>query len=123
MTYREKCDAKLERMQQKVDSGLISRRFPEVASIVVDMEHHKKGICDTLLLRKLYYSSDSHAYFHVECLNGDCTDCSDGFDLDSVIDSMIRCHSATRHGALDCAGHGLTSSRVNISYTVTIEYN
>lgn len=123
MTYREKCDAKLERMQQKEDAGLISHRFPGVASIVVDMEHHKKGIDAILLLRTLYFSSDSHAYFHVECLNRDCKDCSDGFDLESVVDSMIRSHIETRHGALDCEGHGLTSSRVNIDYKVTIEYN
>lgn len=122
MTYREKCDAKLERLQQKEDAGLISRRFPEVASIVVNMEHHKKGICDTLLLRTLYFSSDSHAYFHVECLNQDCHDCSDGFDLDHVVTSMIRSHTDTRQGALDCEGHGITSSRVNISYKVTIQY-
>ncbi|MGC2063163.1 MAG: hypothetical protein WA610_09295 [Thermodesulfovibrionales bacterium] len=123
MTYREKCDAKLERTQQKEDAGLISRRFPEVASIVVDMEHHRKGISDILLLRTLYFSSDSQAYFHIECLNKDCKDCSDGFELDSVVSSMIRSRIATKHGALDCEGHGLTSSRVNIDYKVTIQYN
>jgi len=123
MTYREKCDAKLERTQRKEDSGLISRRFPEVASIVVDMEHHRKGIDAILLLRTLYYSSDSHAYFHVECLNQDCSDCSDGFDLESVVASMIRGRTSTRHGALDCEGHGIMSSHVNITYKVTIQYN
>jgi hypothetical protein len=87
------------------------------------MEHHKKGIDAILLLRTLYFSSDSPAYFHVECLNMDCSDCSDGFDLDSVVASMIRSHTATRHGALDCEGHGIMSSHVNIDYKVTIQYN
>jgi hypothetical protein len=123
MTYREKCDAKLGRMQQKEDAGLISRRFPEVASIVVDMEHHKKGIEAILLVRKLFFAADSHAYFHVECLSRDCRDCSDGFELDSVVASMIRSRASIRHGALDCEGEGLVSSHVNITYKVTIEYN
>lgn len=123
MTYREKCDAKLERMQQKEDAGFISRRFPEVASIVVNMEHYKKGIDAILLLRTLYFSADSHAYFHIECLNRDCGDCSDGFELDSVVASMIRSRISTKQGTLDCEGHGITSSRVNIDYKVTIQYN
>ncbi|MBA4371920.1 MAG: hypothetical protein C0402_03555 [Thermodesulfovibrio sp.] len=123
MTYREKCDARLERIQQKEDAGLISRRYPEVETIVVNMEHHSKGICDTLLHRTLYFSPESHAYFHVECLNSDCKDCSDGFDLESVVASMIRNRASMRQGALDCEGHGITSSRVNIAYKVTIAYS
>jgi hypothetical protein len=123
MTYREKCDARIERMQQKHDAGLISRRFPEVSSIVVDMEHRRNGISPILILRTLNFSSGSDAYFHVECLNRDCKDCTDGFDLDQVVAAMIRSHTSSREGLLDCEGNGLTSSHVNISYKVTIQYN
>ena len=122
MTYREKCDARTERMQQKHDAGLISKRFPEISSIVVDMEHHRSGISPILMMRTLNFSSGSHAYFHVECLNRDCKDCADGFDLDQVVAAMIRSHSSSRDGRLDCEGNGLTSGHVNISYKVTIEY-
>lgn len=123
MTYREKCDARMERTQQRLDSGLISKRFPEVSSIVVDMEHHRNGISAILILRTLNFSSGSHAYFHVECLNRDCKDCTEGFNLDQVVAAMVRSHAFSREGQLDCEGNGLTSSHVNISYKVTIQYN
>jgi hypothetical protein len=123
MTYREKCDARIERMQQKNDAGLISKRFPDVSSIVVDMEHHRNGISAILILRTLNFSSGSHAYFHVECLNRDCKDCTEGFDLGQVVTAMIRSHASSKEGRLDCEGNGLTSGHVNISYKVTIQYN
>lgn len=123
MTYREKCDARIEKMQQKQDAGLISKRFPEVSTIVVDMKHHRNGISAILILRTLNFSSGSHAYFHVECLNRDCKDCTEGFDLDQVVAAMIRSHTSSREGQLDCEGNGLTSGHVNISYKVTIQYN
>jgi len=122
MTYREKCDARTERIQQKHDAGLISKRFPEISSIVVDMEHRRDGISAILILRTLNFSSGSHAYFHVECLNRDCKDCAEGFDLDQVVAAMIRSHSSSSNGRLDCEGNGPTSGHVNISYKVTIEY-
>ncbi|HAM49392.1 MAG TPA: hypothetical protein DCP92_01340 [Nitrospiraceae bacterium] len=110
-------------MQQKHDAGLISKRFPDVSSIVVDMEHHRNGISAILLSRTLNFSSDSYAYFHVECLNRDCKDCTGGFDLDQVVAAMIRSHTSSREGELDCKGNGLTSGHVNIRYKVTIQYN
>jgi hypothetical protein len=123
MTYRERCDAKLERMQDRQDAGLISQRFPEVSSIVVDMEHKTKGITAIRLVRTLNFSSDSHAYFRVECLNRDCKDCTDGFQLDQVVAAMIRNHASLKEGELNCEGDGITSRHVNISYKVTIQYH
>jgi hypothetical protein len=123
MTYREKCDAKLERMQERQDAGLISQRFPGVSSIIVDMEHNKKGISAIHLLRTLTFFSDSHAYFRVECLNRDCKDCTEGFHLDQVITAMIRNHTSAKAGELNCDGNGITSRHVNISYKVTIQSN
>jgi hypothetical protein len=123
MTYREKCDAKLERMQERQDAEFISQRFPGVSSIVVDMEHNGKGISAIHLLRTLTFSSDSHAYFRVECLNRDCKDCTEGFHLDQVIAAMVRNHTSAKAGELNCEGNGMTSRHVNISYKVTIQYN
>ena len=122
MTYREKCDERTERTHQMHAADLISKRFPEISSIVVDMEHHRSGISPILILRTLNFSSGSHAYFHVECLNRDCKDCTEGFELDQVVSTMIRNHSSSTEGRLNCEGNSLTSSHVNISYKVTIQY-
>lgn len=113
----------MERIQQRRDSGLISRRFPEVSTIVVDMKQYCKGISGTLLLRTLNFSSDSHAYFHIECLNKDCKDCTEGFDLEQVVAAMVRSHATSREGELNCKGNALTSGHVKISYKVRIQYN
>jgi hypothetical protein len=123
MTYREKCDAKVERMQERQDAGLISERFPEVLSIIVDMEHNKRGPSAIHLSRTLNFFSNSHAYFRVECLNRDCKDCTDGFHLDQVVAAMIRNHTSSKEGELNCEGNGITSRSVNISYKVSIQYN
>ena len=122
MNYREKSEARMERARHRIESGLISKRFPEVSHIVVDMRHTRKGMMALPLLRTLNFSADSHAYFHVECLNKDCKDCIEGFDLDMVIASMVRSHSSSREGELDCKGDGLTSGHVHIAYKVTIQY-
>jgi len=37
MTNKEKNVAKMEKMQQRLDSGLISEHFPKVSSIVIDV--------------------------------------------------------------------------------------
>ena len=123
MNYREKSDARIERTRLRIEAGLISKRFPEVSSIVVDMRHTRKGMMAHPLLRTLNFSADSHAYFHVECLNKDCKDCMEGFDLDMVIASMVRRHALSREGELDCKGDGLTSGHVHIAYKVTIHYD
>ena len=123
MTYREKCDAKAERMWDRQGAGLISQRFPEVSDIVIDMEHNRDGISTMYLLRTLKFFSDSHAYFRVECLNRDCRDCTDGFHLDQVVAGMIRDHMSSKEGELHCEGNGITSRSVNINYRVTIQYN
>jgi hypothetical protein len=123
MTHRERCDARLEKTQQRLDAGLISKRFPDVSNIVVDMKHRRGGITAINLLRTLNFSSSCHAFFHVECLNRNCKDCTEGFDLDQVVSSMIRSHALSREGELDCEGKGITSGHVNINYKVTIRYN
>jgi len=123
MNYREKSDARLERNRHRIEAGHISKRFPEVSSIVVDMRQTGKGMMAVPLLRTLNFSADSHAYFHVECLNKDCKDCPEAFDLDVVIDSMVRSRTLSREGKFDCKGDGLTSGHVQIAYKVMIKYN
>jgi len=122
MTYREQCDARKERLQQIDEAGLVSERFPEVSSIVIDMKHDWKGIEWIHLLRTLNFSPKSHAYFHIACLNRDCKDCIHGFDLNQFIAVMVRSHTALKEGSFACEGNNITSGHLNISYKVAIQY-
>jgi hypothetical protein len=122
MTYREQCDARKEKMQQIQEAGLVSECFPDVASIVIDMKHDRKGIEWVHLSRTLNFSPKSHAYFHIECLNRDCKDCIRGFDLYQFIAVMVRNHTTLKEGSFACEGNNVTSGHLNISYTVAIEY-
>ena len=123
MTYREMNEAKKEKARLKQEAGLISGRFPDVSSIVVDMKHHKKGISATLLSRTLNFSPDSFAYFQIECLNKDCKDCGGEFDFEKIVSLMVRNRALSKEGELGCDGNGITSGHINISYKVTIQYN
>ena len=116
-------ESKKERARLKQEAGLISGRFPGVSSIVVDMKHHKQGTSSTLLSRTLNFSPDSFAYFHIECLNQDCKDCSGEFNLDKIISLMVRKRTLSSEGELDCRENGTASSHINVSYKVTIQYN
>jgi hypothetical protein len=122
MIYREQFDARKERMQKIHEAGLISERFPEVSSIVIDMKHDWKGIEWVHLSRTLNFSSRSHAYFHIECLNRDCKDCIRGFDLYQFIAVMVRSHTALKEGSFACEGNNVTSGHLKINYTVAIQY-
>lgn len=123
MTYREKCEARLERIQRRKEAGLVSARFPEVSSIVFDIKHYKQETSASRLSRTLLFWPDSSAYFHVGCLSKDCKDCTDGLDLDKDVAAMVKSHTSSREGKFECDGNGLTSSPMNIRYKVTISYN
>lgn len=112
----------MERMQRRKNASLVSVRFPEVSSIVFNLKHHKE-MSAIRLLRTLLFWPDSHAYFHVGCLSKDCKECTDGLDLDRDVVAMVKSHASSREGKFRCEGNGSASSRMNISYKVTISYN
>jgi hypothetical protein len=80
--------AKIERTQERLDAGFVSKHFPEVASIVISMMYKQKGAKS--LLRTLNFSTDSYAFFKVTCLSEGCVD--GGFDMTQIVASVIRNH-------------------------------
>jgi uncharacterized membrane-anchored protein YhcB (DUF1043 family) len=64
MTQREKSAAKMEKMQQRLDSGLISEHFPKVSSIVIDVTNSYGERNPITVLRTLNFWPDSYAYFN-----------------------------------------------------------
>lgn len=107
-----------ERKQERLDSGSVSKHFPEVANIVISMMYKQKGARS--LLRTLNFSPDSYAFFKVACLSEDCVD--GGFDLTRVINSMVTSHSETEKGDLICDDNGPRPGHSNIAYEVAIQY-
>jgi len=121
MTNSEKNAARMEKRQQKLDSGLISEHFPKVSSIVIDMTDSYGKRNPITVLRTLNFWPNSYAYFNIECLSKDCLD--GGFDLNHVITMMIRSHKDSGEGELVCDGNNLSSLHSNIHYKINIRYN
>jgi len=111
-------EAKAERIQQRLDAGIVSVHFPEVAGIVISMIYNKKGIQS--LLRTLNFYPSSAAFFRVDCLNNNCVD--GGFDLTQVVTAMIGNRKEAAKGELSCEGNGLSANHSVIVYEVAIQY-
>jgi hypothetical protein len=110
---------RLERNQQKIDSGFMSRHFPEVASIVISMMYKQQGT-ENPVHRIMNFFPGSYAFFRVDCLSNDCVD--GGFDLSQIIKSMIRNRSEASKGELGCDDSGPRADHSAIVYEVAIQY-
>jgi len=121
MTTREKNAVKMEKMQQRVESGLISEHFPKVSNIIINLTNSYKGINPNTILRTFNFWPNSYAYFNIDCLSEGCHD--GGFDLNQVINMMIRGHKDSEEGELVCDGYNLSPDHSNIQYKVTIWYS
>jgi hypothetical protein len=107
-----------EILQLKHEAGSISTRFPEVASIVMNMTYKQNGAKS--ILRTFHFTPDSYAFFVINCLRQDCVD--GGFDLTQVITAMIRNRKVDTKGTLRCKGTDSSTSHSDIVYQVAIQY-
>jgi hypothetical protein len=110
---------RLEINQRKVDAGVMSKHYPEVSSIVINMKYKQKGIANPIQ-RTVNFAPDSYAFFSVDCLSKDCLD--GGFDMHSIITSMIKKHSKLSKGELDCKNNDSFPGHSKIVYEVSIQY-
>jgi hypothetical protein len=120
ITNTEKNIAKMEKRKLKLESGLISEHYPEVASILIKIKNSYGKKNPITIARDFKFLPDSHAYFTVECLNKNCAD--GGFDMAKVIISMIKNRKLSGEGELNCHGTNLPSDHSHISYKLTINY-
>ncbi len=111
--------ASLERNQRRLDAGVMSRHYPEVASIVISMMYKQQGIANPIQ-RVLNFSPGSYALFKVDCLSHDCVD--GGFDMSWAITSMIRNRSEMSKGELKCDDSGPRPDHSKIVYEIAIQY-
>jgi hypothetical protein len=111
-------ERKQEIMRQKCEAGSVATRFPEVASIIMNMTYNQKGTRS--ILRTFHFTPNSYAFFVVNCLRQDCVD--GGFDLTQVITAMIRNRRADAKGTLSCKGTDSSTIHSDIIYEVAIQY-
>lgn len=111
-------EKKQEMMRQRHEAGSVATRFPEVASIIMNMTYNQKGTRS--ILRTFHFSPNSYAFFVVNCLRQDCVD--GGFDLTQVITAMIRSRRVEVKGALSCKDTDFSTSHSDIVYEVAIQY-
>lgn len=111
--------------QQRLTSGLVSERFPEVSGIVIHMTYYHKAVNPILMVRTVNVIPTGYAYFNMDCMIRDCVD--GGFDLTSVITDMVKHRKKLGKGKLVCNGKGgdstLASDHASITYEIKIQYN
>ena len=111
---------KIEKKQQRLESGLISEHFPGVSSIVITLKNSYGGVKPITVVRTLTFWPDSYAYFNIECLRKNCVD--GGFDLSAVVSRMIKSRKDCGEGNLVCNGSNLSSSHSYLTYKIDIQY-
>ncbi len=109
--------------QNRLATGLLSDRFPDVSSIVINMTYYQNGVNQVLMLRTVNVLPRDFAYFNMECMIKGCV--GGGFDLTSVIADMIKTHKRVGKGKLSCCGKAdtLASDHASIAYEIGIQYN
>jgi hypothetical protein len=117
--HSRKSAARTERMQQRLDAGVMATHFPEVAGISISMTYNQRGMAQALP-RTVNFFPSSCALFRIDCLNKDCVD--GRFDLSRVITAMIGSHRELGKGDLSCEGDGPSAGHSGIAYNVAIKY-
>lgn len=120
MNSKLKNAERLQRRQQKADAGLMSARYPDVASVIIFMNYYQRSTGPAIMQRTVNFLPGSAAYFHMECMRPDCVD--GGFNLESVITTMVKGHLKSGNGELICPGHD-SSGYARIDYRIAIKYN
>ncbi len=107
-----------EIMRQRCEAGSIANRFPQVASIVVNMTYTQIGARP--ILRTFQFTPSSDAFFLVNCLRRDCVD--GGFDLTDAITAMVKNRKVGAKGALSCQGTDSSTNHSDIVYEIAVQY-
>jgi len=118
--YKEKLELKKNNM---LAAGLVSERFPDVASIMFRMTYFQKTADPVLMTRTISFFPTNYACFHLECMREECTD--GGFDLAPVVAGLVKKNKKTVSGKIVCNGKSedLLRGHASIAYEVSIQYN
>lgn len=118
-SYMEKMELKKSAM---LAAGLVSERFPEVSSIVLNMTYYQKTSDPVLMKRTVNFIPTNYASFHMECMREECT--NGGFDLTPVVAGLVKSHKKAVKGKIVCSGknESLHTGHASIAYEVSVQY-
>lgn len=116
--YSIRNEAHAELLRKERAAGLMSERFPGVASIVVTMNY--KGGRTLSLLRTVNFFPKSYAYFRISCLGEGCE--QGALDLTWVINRMVRGRDRLAKGELMCENRDPAVRHADVDYGITITY-
>lgn len=117
--YSRRKEAWEERKRQMLDAGLMSDRFPHVASIVVTMDYSRGSV--SAVHRTMNFYPGSQAFFKISSL-GDESD-EGGLDLTRFIHGMIRSRASTAKGEFSRDQSDSALVHPVIDYEVAITYS
>jgi hypothetical protein len=108
--------------QASIDAGLVSECFPSVSGITIHITYYRNTAVPVIMVRTVYITPSSCAYFKMDCMIRDCKD--GGFDLTSVIGSMVKTRKTVKKGRLVCSGKvdTLEVDHASIEYEAAIQY-
>jgi hypothetical protein len=124
MTSKQNYMARMElNRQNRLATGLLSERFPQVSSILINMIYYQKGANPVLMRRTIHVQPPDSAYFNMDCLIKGCVD--GGFDLTSIIGKTVKARKKVVKGKLVCHGKTDTNSsdHASVDYDIEIRYN
>lgn len=108
--------------KSRLESGLLSERFPRVRTILIRMTYYQEGFNPVLMLRTVHMLPKDPAYFNMECIIKGCE--NGGFDLTRIVAGMVKENKKVARGRLRCNGKAdsLTSTHAHVDYEIGIEY-
>jgi hypothetical protein len=117
--YNMRNEAREEHKRQTLAAGLMSRRFPDVSSIVLTMNYGRGT--HSAMLRTLNFFPGSYAFFRINCLSEGCD--QGGLDLTHSIHRMIRGRETSAKGVLTCDNRDAAIVHPRVEYQVAITYS
>ncbi|MCL5024332.1 MAG: hypothetical protein M1497_13400 [Nitrospirae bacterium] len=123
MPHKQNYLARMElNRQNRLATGPLSERFPQVSGIMISMTYYQKGVNPVLMLRTIHLLPSDSAYFNMECMIKGCVD--GGFDLTPVVTNMVKARKKTGKGRIECLGktENHTGDHASVEYEIGIRY-
>jgi len=123
MAQRQDYIKKMElKKQARLKAGLLSKKYPNVSGIVIQMTYYHNSENPLLMERTVNVFPSSYAYFLMECMTKTCEE--GGYNLSRIIATHIKQKKKVARGKMVCKGKidKVAKDHANISYEINIKY-